>query len=115
MTTEYNPEAIKAAANDLGHVMDDTSAFTGLQAPMPNFGNFDLAQWLEQVVDNSAAGIVADTENLRSTLTGMDTSLTDIVNTLESVDKDNADRIASSVSRVSDDLPRTPQEQLRSR
>ncbi|MFE3785127.1 hypothetical protein ACFXPA_43905 [Amycolatopsis sp. NPDC059090] len=93
MSTKYDPSAIVGAANELGHIMDDTSAFDGLKADMPKFGNFDLAQWLEAVADDRRDGVVAHATNLKSALSAMDSTLNQVVAGVKNVDGDNADQI----------------------
>ncbi|GAA1027418.1 MULTISPECIES: hypothetical protein [Amycolatopsis] len=98
MSTKYNPDAIVGAANELGHIMDDMSAFDGLKADLPKFGNFDLAQWLDAVADDRRDGVVAHAANLKSALAAMDSTLNQVVDGVKNVDGDNADQITKSIA-----------------
>jgi len=98
MTTKFNADALKETAAELGRIMNDVSAFTMLRATLPKLGNFDLAQQLETIIDDRRNGVVAHAEQLKVSLDEMETALTKIATEFETVDEDNARRIAASIS-----------------
>lgn len=108
MTTKYNADAIKTAAQDLGRIMDDMSAFAALQANPSGFGNFDLAQLLARITADRADGIVAHGGQLQAALHDMEATLTRITEEYENLDGANAESIKSSLvglhARVREDL-----------
>ena len=50
--TAFSPEDIKNAATEIGKLSEDMAAFQDLKPHWPNAGQFELAQWLERVVDD---------------------------------------------------------------
>jgi hypothetical protein len=108
MTTKFNADALKETAVDLGRIMDDMSAFTALRATWPRIGNFDLAQYLEAVIDDRRNGVVAHAEQLKISLEKTETALMKIAMEFEAVDEDNAKQIMASISdlrtRVREDI-----------
>jgi hypothetical protein len=96
--TEYSSEAVKNAAINLGRILDDMSAFTELKAHWPNAGEFELAQWLERIVDDRRNAIVAHAEHLKLVFEGMEMTLKQIARDFDNVDGDNADGIKRCIS-----------------
>ncbi|EWC61852.1 hypothetical protein UO65_2911 [Actinokineospora spheciospongiae] len=100
MTTKFDPEAIRTSAKKLGALMDDMGAFSKLKPHWPNAGQFELAQWLERVVDDRRNGIVAHAEHLKIALEQMETTLTHIADDFENLDGDNAKKIKDSIGEL---------------
>jgi len=96
--TKYDREAVKNAATNLGGILHDMSVFTALKAHWPNAGKFELAQWLERIVDDRRNAIVAHAEHLKLIFADMETTLKQIAADFENADGENAKKIADSVS-----------------
>ena len=113
MTTKYDAEAIKAAAGKLGSIMDDMAPFSALKVTVPNAGSFDLATWLEKIVQDRVDGIVLHAEHLKIALADMQTALTTIATDFDNADGDNAEQIKSSITdmekHVTDDISQASQ------
>jgi hypothetical protein len=92
-TTAYNAETVKTAATNLGKILDDMAPFNELKPHWPNAGKFELAQWLERIVDDRRNGIVAHAEHLRMTFDSLETTLTQIAKDFTTLDGENADKI----------------------
>jgi hypothetical protein len=97
-STEYNSENVKNAGINLGRILDDMAAFTELKAHWPNAGKFELAQWLERIVDDRRNAIVAHAEHLKITFESMETTLKQIAEDFDNVDGENAKAIKKSIS-----------------
>jgi hypothetical protein len=100
VTTNYNADAIKTSANNLGALMDDMTAFEALKPNWPNAGKFPLAQWLERIVDDRRNGLVAQAEHLKIVLDDMKTTLTSIADDFQNADGDNAAKIKASIAGI---------------
>ncbi|UMP06956.1 hypothetical protein [Amycolatopsis sp. EV170708-02-1] len=100
MSMEFDPAAIRLSAGKLGDIMNDMSAFTALKVTVPNAGSFEVAKWLEQIVQDRVNGIVAHAEHLQIALRNMDTTLTQIANEFENADGENAKRIKASIAEL---------------
>jgi len=113
VTTKYDAEAIKAAAGKLGSIMDDMAPFSALKVTVPNAGSFDLATWLEKIVQDRVDGIVLHAEHLKIALADMQTALTTIATDFDNADGDNAEQIKSSITdmekHVTDDISQASQ------
>jgi DNA anti-recombination protein RmuC len=104
MGTKFDVEAIKKSAESIGKLMEDTSAFDALKNHWPNAGKFQLAVWLERLVDDRRNAIVAHAEHLKLAFETMEDKLTSIANDFENADGDNADKISSSMSELEGDV-----------
>lgn len=106
--TEFDAKEIKACADRIGGLLDDMGAFTKLKPHWPNAGSFELAQWLERIVDDRRNGIVAHGEHLKLTFEDMQTTLTTIANDFENADGDNAKKILGAIDdlkgKITDDI-----------
>jgi hypothetical protein len=106
--TEFDAKEIKACADRIGGLLDDMAAFTDLKNHWPNAGNFELAQWLERIVDDRRNGVVAHAEHLKLTFEDMQTTLTTIANDFENADGDNAKKILNAIDdlkgKITDDI-----------
>ncbi|MFC5291143.1 hypothetical protein ACFPM7_29180 [Actinokineospora guangxiensis] len=98
--TEYDKEAIEAAANKLGTLLDDMDDFNELKPHWPNAGKFPLAQWLERIVDDRRNAIVAHAEHLRLTLESSQTSLLQIAEDFDNLDGGNAEKIKGVLDKL---------------
>ena len=96
-STEYNSEAVKNAGINLGRILDDMSAFSDLKPHWPNAGKFELAQWLERIVDDRRNAIVAHAEHLKIVFEGMESTLKQIAEDFDNLDGDNAKEIKESI------------------
>jgi hypothetical protein len=97
MSTTFDADGIKESAKKIGAIMDNMDAFTALKPNWPNAGHFELAQWLERVVDDRRNAIVAHAEHFKLALNEMQSTLTKIATDFENADGDNAAKIKSSV------------------
>jgi uncharacterized protein YukE len=97
MSTTFDADGIKESAKKIGAIMDNMDAFTALKPHWPNAGHFELAQWLERIVDDRRNGIVAHAEHFKLAMNEIQTSLTKIATEFENADGDNAAKIKSSV------------------
>jgi hypothetical protein len=104
MSTKFDPDAIKKAAGELGVILDDMSAFSALKTTVPNAGNFEVAKWLEQIVQDRTNGVVAHAEHLQVALTNMETTLTRIATDFENTDGENAEKIKASIAGLKTDI-----------
>jgi gas vesicle protein len=104
MSTKFDAEAIKAAAGNIGKLMDDMSAFEALKPHWPNAGQFKLAVWLERVVDDRRNGIVAHAEHLKIAFENIEEKLNAIANNFQNADGDNADKIKSSLGKLEGEI-----------
>ena len=96
-TTAYNAENVKNASINLGRILDDMEAFNGLTHHWPNAGKFELAQWLERIVDDRRNAIQAHAEHLRMTFDSLETTLTRIAKDFSTVDGENAEKIKAAL------------------
>jgi hypothetical protein len=104
MSTKFNSDAIKKAAGELGLILHDMSAFSALKISVPNAGNFEVAKWLEQIVQDRTNGIVAHAEHLQVALTNMETKLNWIASEFENADGENAAKIKASIAGLQADI-----------
>ena len=100
MSTTFDADGIKASAKNIGALLDDMSAFTALKPHWPNAGHFELAQWLERIVDDRRNAIVAHAEHLKLAFEDMETTLTNIATDFENADGDNAEKIKTSITEL---------------
>ncbi|MER6762701.1 hypothetical protein ABT266_21290, partial [Amycolatopsis sp. NPDC000746] len=98
MATQYNKDAVKQSADKLANILADTSAFEALAGSCPDAGVFDLAKWLEQVVNDRAAAIVAHAARMQVALKDLGSFLSNLVTSFDSLDGSNADQIKNAVS-----------------
>lgn len=95
--TSYSSENVRNAAINLGKILDDMSPFNDLKAHWPNAGKFQLAQWLERIVDDRRNAIVAHAEHLRLTFESMEVSLKKIADDFDNTDGENAEKIKTAL------------------
>lgn len=95
--TAYNAENVKNASINIGRILDDMSVFNDLKPHWPNAGKFELAQWLERIVDDRRNAIVAHAEHMRMMLDNLETTLTQIATDFSSLDGENAEKIKSAL------------------
>ncbi|GHF44824.1 uncharacterized protein YukE [Amycolatopsis bartoniae] len=100
MSTTFDADGIKASAKNIGALMDDMTAFSNLKPQWPNAGHFELAQWLERIVDDRRNAIVAHAEHLKTAFEDMETTLTNIATDFENADGDNANKIKTSITEL---------------
>ncbi|MFE3785128.1 hypothetical protein ACFXPA_43910 [Amycolatopsis sp. NPDC059090] len=98
MTTQYNKDAIKQSADNLGNILTDMGPFQALGVSCPDAGVFDLAKWLEKLVNDRATAIVTHASHLQTALKDMQSFLGNLVSTFDSIDGTNADQIKSAVT-----------------
>ncbi|GAA1027420.1 MULTISPECIES: hypothetical protein [Amycolatopsis] len=98
MTTQYNKDAIQKSATNLGNILSDMSAFQALGVSCPDAGVFDLAKWLEKLVNDRATAIVEHASHLQTACKDMQSFLGNLVSTFDSIDGNNADQIKSAVT-----------------
>jgi hypothetical protein len=96
-TTAYNAENVKNASINLGKILDDMAPFNDLKPHWPNAGKFELAQWLERIVDDRRNAIVAHAEHLRMTFDSLETTLTQIAKDFANTDGENAEKIKTAL------------------
>jgi hypothetical protein len=99
-STKFKADDIKKSADVIGGLLNDMSAFTKLKPHWPNAGSFELAQWLERIVDDRRNGIVAHAEHLKLTFEDMQTSLKKIATDFENADGENAKKIIAALDEM---------------
>jgi len=104
MSTNFNPTAIKAAAGELGLIMHEMSVFTDLKITVPNAGTFEVAKWLEGIVQDRNDAIWLHAEHLQVALVAMEATLTEIANNFANTDGENADKIKSSIDNLQTEI-----------
>ncbi|MFC9254310.1 hypothetical protein [Amycolatopsis thailandensis] len=98
MSTSFDADAIEAAAGKIGKIMKDhMGTFEALKPHWPNAGKFQLAVWLERVVDDRRNGIVAHAEHLRIAFETFEKKLKELAKEFEEADGKNADKINKSI------------------
>lgn len=102
--TGFNPDEIKNVADRIGALLDDMQAFEKLVPQWPNAGSFELAQWLERIVDDRRNGIVAHANHLKLTFEDMQTKLKTIASDFENTDGDNAKKIVSAIDELQGEI-----------
>ncbi len=95
--TSYDSDSLRDAASNLGGILDDMAPFNDLKAHWPNAGKFELAQWLERIVDDRRNAVVAHAEHLRMAFDSMNRTLTQIADDFSSTDGDNAAKIKDTL------------------
>ncbi|MFD2419613.1 hypothetical protein [Amycolatopsis pigmentata] len=100
MSTNFDADAIRTSATNLGKIMDDVSAFEALKPHWPNAGKFPLAQWVERIVDDRRNAVVAHAQHLKLALSDMSSTLTTIANDFDNADAENAQKIKSSIQHL---------------
>ncbi|MFC3452611.1 hypothetical protein [Amycolatopsis speibonae] len=100
MSTKFDSDAIRQAAGNIGQIMSDMKAFEALKPHWPNAGKFELAVWLERLVDDRRNGVVAHAEHLKIAFSEIEKKLTAIANDFENADGENADKIKSSLGEL---------------
>ncbi|MFL6119484.1 hypothetical protein [Actinophytocola sp.] len=96
-TTQYSAENVKNAAINIGRILDDMAPFNDLKPHWPNAGKFELAQWLERIVDDRRNAIVAHAEHMRMTFDSLETTLTQIAKDFNNLDGENAQKIKDAL------------------
>ncbi|HET6502846.1 MAG TPA: transglycosylase SLT domain-containing protein [Amycolatopsis sp.] len=86
----FDADQVRRVAQEIGRLMDDTSAFGALSNQSLNGGQFDAALWLRQIVQNRKQGLLQHVQDLKSALEDIGTSLQDVVNDLQRTDGQNA-------------------------
>jgi len=104
MSTKFDPDAIKKAAGELGAIMDDMSAFADLKTPASSAGTFEVAKWLERIVQDRSDGVSLHAEHLQVALENMETTLTQIATDFENADGENAEKIKSSIANLQTEI-----------
>jgi hypothetical protein len=102
--TKYSAENITTIAGNIGKILDDMAPFNDLKPHWPNAGKFQLAQWLERIVDDRRNAIVAHAEHLRMTLDSLETSLTQLAKDFTTTDGDNAAKIKKALGDLEDKI-----------
>lgn len=100
--TSYSSENVKNAAINLGRILEDMEPFEKLRNHWPNAGKFELAQWLERIVDDRRNAVQAHAEHLRLAFDSMNTTLTQIANDFKSTDGENAGKIKGLLGDLKD-------------
>ena len=100
MSTKFDSDAIRKAAGNIGQIMSDMNAFEALKPQWPNAGKFELAVWLERIVDDRRNGIVAHAEHLKIAFSEIEKKLNAIANDFQNADGENADKIKSSLGEL---------------
>ena len=90
MATKFDAQSIRNSGNALGSIMDDMTVFSELKEHWPNAGQFELAQWIERVVDDRRNGMVAHAEQLKIILDKLSAGLISIADDLEEADDNSA-------------------------
>jgi hypothetical protein len=98
VSTKFDAEAIAAAGQNIGRLMDDMSAFDALKPAGPNGGNFQPAVWLERVVDDRRGAVLGHAEHLKVAFGEMEVKLKEISDRFKSVDGQNADEIGKVIT-----------------
>lgn len=99
-STEYDSDTVETAAKNLGKLLDDMTPFNELKPHWPNAGKFELAQWLERIVDDRRNAIVAHAEHLRAAFVNMETTLTVIAGKFDKLDGENAKQIKDTLGEL---------------
>ncbi|MFD9698003.1 hypothetical protein [Lentzea sp. NPDC059081] len=114
MATKFDPEVVKASADRIGSIMHDMSAFSALKPHWPDAGKFELAAWLERIVDDRRNGVVAHADYLKIAMERMRVGLTKIAEDFQNADGENADRIRTSITdlqaKIADGVGRLAEE-----
>lgn len=100
MSTKFDAEAIKKSAENIGGIMSDMSAFEALKQHWPNAGKFEVAGWLERIVDDRRNAIVAHGEHLRLAFEKMKEKLNSIATDFQDLDGENADKVKASIAEL---------------
>lgn len=100
MSTTFDAEALTNAADTIGGLMDDMSAFDKLKNHWPNAGDFKLAVWMERLVDDRRNAIIAHAEHLKIAFGKMQEKLSGIATDFQNADGDNADAINKAMSEL---------------
>jgi hypothetical protein len=95
--TKYDSGKVRDAAKAIGVILDDMAPFNDLKPHWPDAGKFELAQWLERIVDDRRNAIVAHAEHLRMTFDSLETTLTGIADDFDNTDGDNASKIKKAL------------------
>ncbi|MFE5567638.1 hypothetical protein ACFQ68_21815 [Amycolatopsis japonica] len=94
MATKIDANAIRGVADNIAKIMDEhKSAFEALKPHWPNAGKFDLATWVERLVDDRRNAIVAHAEHLGLTFETMSAKLKAVADKFEDTDGNNATEI----------------------
>lgn len=104
MTETSWDESIKGSAKKIGELLDDMVPFNDLEPHWPNAGKFELAQWLERIVDDRRNAIVVHANHLRIAFESMQTTLTQIVDDFDNADGDNAKGIKDALGDLKDKI-----------
>ncbi|TDV42168.1 hypothetical protein [Actinophytocola oryzae] len=102
--TEYSSTDITNIAGEVGKILDDMAPFIDLKNHWPNAGKFELAQWLERIVDDRRNAIVAHAEHLRMTFDSLETSLVQLAKDFTTTDGENAAEIKKVLGDLEDKI-----------
>lgn len=97
-STHLNATAVRAAAGNLGRIMDDISAFTALRQAWPSLGNFDLATQLQAIIDDRRTGVLVHADELKESLGDLSNTLMKIATDIASTDNGAAEKIRGLVA-----------------
>lgn len=98
--TEYNKTKLKDTAKSFKDLIEPNMApFDDLVHRWPNAGSFNLAVWVERILDDRRNAIVAHTAHLKTTFAEMSDALYNIAEHFDNVD----DKNAKDVKKVFDD------------
>jgi transglycosylase-like protein with SLT domain len=86
----FDADEVRRVAQEIGRLLEDTSAFGALSNQSVNGGQFDAALWLQQIVQNRKQSLLQHVQDLKSALEDIGTSLQDVVNDLQGIDGQNA-------------------------
>ncbi|WP_410604737.1 hypothetical protein [Amycolatopsis sp. lyj-90] len=98
MATKFDKGEITEAANAIGDLMNDMSAFKALEKHWPNAGKMPLAMWLERIVDDRRNAVVAHAEHLKIAFAQMEEKLKKIAADFSNADGQNAEAISKVIA-----------------
>ncbi|ANN15902.1 hypothetical protein SD37_09765 [Amycolatopsis orientalis] len=98
MSTKFDAEAIATAGQNIGLLLNDTSAFEALKQPWPTAGKFEPAARLERIMDGQRGAVVAHADHLKAVFADMETKLKEISSRYKKTDGQNAEEIQNVIA-----------------
>ncbi|MGW5578507.1 hypothetical protein [Micromonospora chokoriensis] len=102
-TTEVNPVKLREYAEKIKSLLEPhQSAFSELAEQEPHAGDFETANWVEDIFLDRRDGVIAHVKHLQQAFDEMADGLIKIANDFEDIDANNGDAVGQFVLRATD-------------
>lgn len=102
--TSIDSTQLRAIADAIGGIAQDSSAFTKLQGQNPDAGKFDAAKWLNDIYADRRNALYQHGMDLKQTFHEMSLHLHNIADDYDNTDTGNAESMAKLDGEISDEM-----------